>query len=128
MRVLLDTFPFIWLTSEPAKLSSNASQILSDQENEFYLSDASVLELSLKYNDGSLEMPGTPRRWVNEQVKIWNIRSIGMSREYCYRLAELPYHHDDAIDRILAATALTEDMYLLTNDEELSKYPVSILW
>ena len=128
MRVLLDTFPFVWLTSEPARLSSNASQILSDQENEFYLSDASVLELSLKYNDGSLEMPSTPRRWVKEQVKIWNIRSIGMTREYCYRLAELPYHHDDAIDRILAATALAEDMYLLTNEEELSKYPVSILW
>jgi len=128
MRVLLDTFPFVWLTSEPARLSSNARQILSDKENEFYLSDASVLELSLKYNDGSLEMPSTPRRWFKEQVKIWNIRSIGMTREYCYRLAELPYHHDDAIDRILAATALAEDMYLLTNEEELSKYPVSILW
>ena len=128
MRVLLDTFPFVWLTSEPARLSSNARQILSDKENEFYLSDASVLELSLKYNDGSLEMPSTPRRWVKEQVKTWNIRSIGMTREYCYRLAELPYHHDDAIDRILAATALAEDMYLLTNEEELSKYPVSILW
>jgi len=128
MRVLLDTFPFIWLTCEPNKLSRLASEVLSDQENDFYLSDASVLELSLKYNDGSLEMPGTPRRWVKEQVKIWNIKSIGMTREYCYRLAELPYHHDDAIDRILAATALAEDMYLLSNEEELSKYPVSILW
>jgi PIN domain nuclease of toxin-antitoxin system len=128
MQVLLDTFPFIWLTSEPSKLSRLASEVLSDQGNEFYLSDASVLELSLKYNDGSLEMPGTPRRWVKEQVKIWNIKSIGMTREYCYRLAELPYHHDDAIDRILAATALAEDMYLLTNEEVLSKYPVSILW
>ena len=128
MRVLLDTFPFSWLTSEPSKLSRLASEVLSDQGNEFYLSDASVLELSLKYNDGSLEMPGTPRRWVKEQVKIWNIKSIGMTREYCYRLAELPYHHDDAIDRILAATALAEDMYLLSNQEELGKYPVSILW
>ena len=128
MKILLDTFPFVWLTSEPSTLSSHASKILSDQDNEFFLSDASVLELSLKYNDGSLEMPGTPRRWVKEQVKIWNIKSIGMTREYCYRLAELPYHHDDAIDRILVATALAEDMYLLTNEEELSKYPVSILW
>lgn len=49
MRVLLDTFPFIWLTSEPSKLSRLASEVLSDQKNEFYLSDASVLELSLKF-------------------------------------------------------------------------------
>ena len=128
MRILLDTFPFVWLTSEPTKLSRSAREVLANHDNEFYLSDASILELSLKYNDGSLEMPGTPRRWVKEQVKIWNIKSIGMTREYCYRLAELPYHHDDAIDRILAATALAEDLYLLTNEEELSKYPVSILW
>ena len=27
------------------------------------LSDATVLEICLKYNDGSLEMEMTPRRW-----------------------------------------------------------------
>jgi len=128
MRILLDTFPFIWLTSEPLKLSSKAKDILSNEGNEFYLSDASVLEISLKYNDGSIEMPVTPRRWVKEQSKIWNIRSIGITREYCLRLAEMPHHHDDAIDRIIAATALTEDMYILTNEEEIKKYPVSIIW
>ena len=128
MRILLDTFPFIWLTSEPLKLSSKAKDILSNEGNEFYLSDASVLEISLKYNDGSIEMPATPRRWVKEQSKIWNIRSIGITREYCLRLAEMPHHHDDAIDRIIAATALTEDMYILTNEEEIKKYPVSIIW
>lgn len=128
MRILLDTFPFIWLTSEPLKLSSKAKDILSNEGNEFYLSDASVLEISLKYNDGSIEMPATPRRWVKEQSKIWNIRSIGITREYCLRLAEMPHYHDDAIDRIIAATALSEDMYILTNEEEIKKYPVSIIW
>jgi len=128
MRILLDTFPFIWLTSEPLKLSSKAKDILSNEGNEFYLSDASVLEISLKYNDGSIEMPVTPRRWVKEQSKIWNIRSIGITREYCLRLAEMPHYHDDAIDRIIAATALSEDMYILTNEEEIKKYPVSIIW
>ena len=128
MRVLLDTFPFIWLSSAPSKLSTKATEVLNDQGNEFFLSDASVLEICLKYNDGSLEMPMTPRRWVKEQSKIWNIKSLGMTREYCLRLSEMPYHHDDAIDRVLAATVLSEDMYLLTSEEELKKYPISIIW
>jgi len=128
MRILLDTFPFIWLTSEPLKLSSRSKEILSNQGNEFYLSDASVLEICLKYNDGSLEMPMTPRRWIKQQSKIWNIKSLGITREYCLRLAEIPYHHDDAIDRILVATAMTEDMFLLSSEEDIKKYPVSILW
>ena len=128
MRILLDTFPFIWLTSEPLKLSSRSKEILSNQGNEFYLSDASVLEICLKYNDGSLEMPMTPRRWIKQQSKIWNIKSLGITREYCLRLAEIPYHHDDAIDRILVATAMTEDMFILSSEEDIKKYPVSILW
>ena len=71
MRILLDTFVFVWLTSQPLLLSSRAREVLSDEENEFYYSDASVLELSMMYSDGMLEMPKTPRQWVNEQIKTW---------------------------------------------------------
>ena len=47
MKVLVDTFPFIWLVSEPTKLSRKAKETFGDDTNEFFLSDASVLELSL---------------------------------------------------------------------------------
>ena len=36
--------------------------------------------------------------------------------------------HDDAIDRLLVATALAEGLSLLTSDEEIRKYPVSTIW
>ena len=29
---------------------------------------------------------------------------------------------------MIAATALSEDMYILTNEEEIKKYPVSLIW
>ena len=45
-----------------------------------------------------------------------------------FRLSELPYHHDDAIDRILVATALAEELPIVTDDENIKKYPVSIIW
>ncbi len=128
MQILLDTFVFVWLTSEPLRLTTLAKQLLADEENEFYLSDASVLELSLMYNEGILEMPKTPRKWVNEQIKLWNVKSIGITREICYRLAEIPHHHDDPIDRILISTVISEDLYLMSGDEEMKKYPISIVW
>ena len=128
MRLLFDTFPFVWLTSEPDKLSREATEVLSDQTNEFFLSDASVLELCLKYGDGSLEMPQSPRRWIEKQRKLWQINMIPLRREACYRLSELPYHHDDAIDRLLVATALAEGLSILTSDEEIRKYPVTTIW
>ncbi len=128
MKVLVDTFPFVWLCTEPSRLSREAREVLADEKNEFFFSDASVLELSLKYNDGSLEMPMNPRRWVKEQVKIWNFKSIGISRENCFRLSEMPYYHDDAIDRLLVATALEQETFLLSDNQEIKKYPISIIW
>ena len=128
MKVLVDTFPFVWLCTEPSRLSREARKVLADEKNEFFFSDASVLELSLKYNDGSLEMPMNPRRWVKEQVKIWNFKSIGISRENCFRLSEMPYYHDDAIDRLLVATALEQETFLLSDNQEIKKYPISIIW
>ena len=128
MRVLVDTFPFVWLVSEPQKLSLTAKDALRDESNEFFLSDASVLELSLKYNDGSLKMPQNPRRWIKEQIKIWNFKSTRITRESCFRLSEMPYYHEDAFDRMLVATALDQEMSLLSNNEEIQKYPISIIW
>ncbi len=128
MRVLLDTFPFVWLVSEPTKLSRKATDVLSDESNEFFLSDTSVLELCLKYNEGSLDMPQAPRDWVENQRELWRIKALPLRREAAYRLSELPYHHDDAIDRLLVATALSEGLALLTNDENLCMYPVTTIW
>ena len=128
MRLLLDTFPFVWLTSEPIRLSKVATEALSDDSSELFLSDASVLELCLKYGDGSLKMPQSPRRWVEKQRKAWQVNMITLRREASYRLSELPYHHDDAIDRLLVATALAEDLTILTPDEEIRKYPVTTIW
>ena len=128
MRLLLDTFPFVWLTSEPVRFTRETTDLLSHDSTELFLSDASVLELCLKYGDGSLKMPQSPRRWVEEQRKAWRVNMVTLRREASYRLSELPYHHDDAIDRLLVATALAEDLSILTPDENIPKYPVTTIW
>ena len=128
MRIVLDTYPFVWLTSEPVRLSREATEVLSDDTTELFLSDASALELCLKYGDGSLEMPQTPRRWIEKQRKLWHVAMVPLRRETCFRVSELPHHHDDAIDRLLVATALAEDFCILTPDEHIRKYPVTTIW
>ena len=128
MRLLLDTFTFVWMTCDPFKLSRAAKEVLDDPSNRFFLSDGSVLEICLKYNDGTLEMPETPRSWIKNQCDIWQVCSLAITREHSFRLSELPYHHDDAIDRILVATALAEELPIVTDDENIQKYPVSVIW
>ncbi len=47
MRLLLDTVTFIWLTSEPAKLSTPATDAMNDAGNDLGFSHASIWEHSL---------------------------------------------------------------------------------
>ena len=44
MRVLLDTHIFIWYAKEQDKLSNNVLTILSDYENEVYVSSETLKE------------------------------------------------------------------------------------
>ena len=113
MRLLLDTFTFVWMTCDPFKLGRQAKEILDDSSNRFFLSDASVLEICLKYNDGTLEMPEAPVHGSKNSVKSGKY-ALAITREHSFRLSELPYHHDDAIDRILVATALAEELPIVT--------------
>ena len=43
-------------------------------------------------------------------------------------LGELPPHHGDPFDRLLISQARVDNLVLVTKDENISKYPVDVLW
>lgn len=50
MRVLLDTHIFIWYAKEQDKLTNDVLSILSDYENEVYVSSETLKELVVLWN------------------------------------------------------------------------------
>ena len=42
MKLLRDTCVFLWLATEPSKLSQAATTALDDEQNELFLSDVSI--------------------------------------------------------------------------------------
>jgi PIN domain nuclease of toxin-antitoxin system len=48
MRLLLDTYAFIWSFAEPEKISPRALALLADGDNDLILSVASVWEMQIK--------------------------------------------------------------------------------
>jgi PIN domain nuclease of toxin-antitoxin system len=54
MKLLLDTHIFLWYVNGDPQLSSAWEIILSDTENQVYLSAVSVWEASIKYHLGKL--------------------------------------------------------------------------
>ena len=57
MKVLLDTHAFIWWDSDPTKLSPQARAACQDRSNLVLLSVASVWEMQIKLQLGTLHLP-----------------------------------------------------------------------
>jgi len=125
---LLDTCTFIWLCTEPGKLSDAAREAIDGSDSILVLSDASVLEITLKWGAGKIGLPDPPRHWVEEQMRIWALDSSPISRQDMYRSSELPEHHRDPFDRLLVAATLNLNATLLTPDTLIHRYPVSCRW
>lgn len=128
MRYLLDTCVFLWLCAEPKRLSSKVKKLFADDKAELILSDVAVIEISLKWLSGKLELPSPPRSWVTEQTQIWDASLLPISREAIYRSSELPLHHRDPFDRLLVSTALASSLAIVTPDEWIHLYPVQWIW
>jgi PIN domain nuclease of toxin-antitoxin system len=100
---LLDTCVFLWLATEPSRLSQAATAAFDDDQNELFLSDASVWEITLKHQAGKLPLPDVPRLWVPAELQFHGIQSVPISSEAMFVATELPGDHRDPFDRLIAA-------------------------
>ena len=70
MKVLLDTHAFIWLDTQPEKLSQTAFDLCQDENNELYLSMASIWEMQIKNQLGKLNFKVSQLKWLAYNSKI----------------------------------------------------------
>ena len=125
--MLLDTCTFIWLTSEPKRLSRAATKAL-DKEKRLALSDVSIWEICLKWQARKIVLPAPPRSWVTEQMRAWSLERLALDPEHLYRSVELPTLHADPFDRLLVAQAIAEETRIVTPDPAIRQYPVAVVW
>lgn len=125
--LLLDTCTFIWLATEPGKLSAAAAAALGASPD-ISLSDVSVWEICLKWQAGKIGLPSPPRTWVEEQTRTWILGRLSIEPEHLYRAVELAALHRDPFDRLLVAQALATSATLVTPDPAIAQYPVAVVW
>lgn len=128
MKILLDTHAFIWLDTQPEKLSKSAMEICQNVDNQLYLSMASVWEIQIKVQLGKLvlKIPLADMLKVQQQENDLNILNIAL--EHIYQLQNLPFHHNDPFDRLIIAQSSLEKMTLVSADGKFSNYDISVCW
>jgi PIN domain nuclease of toxin-antitoxin system len=127
MKFLLDTSIFLRSLDPFYQLNKRAQEVFTEGE-ELYLSSASSWEIIVKYGTGKLNLPKTPISLIPETLTRYSIRTLPITLIHTFAVQELPNHHKDPFDRILIAQARCESMVLMTEDLEVSRYPVEVLW
>ena len=59
MNLLLDTHVFLWYLGDSQKLSKRVSELIDNHTSTYFISQASILEISIKMSLGKLKTPGT---------------------------------------------------------------------
>ena len=128
MKALLDTCTFLWMISDPEKLSPTVLNILRDPENDIYLSSVSTWEIAIQEGLGRIKVVGEASHWLPQAREQHHILSLPLSEEATLHLARLPNIHRDPFDRMLVCQSLVHAMPLLTPDAKIAKYPLKVIW
>lgn len=128
MRALLDTHVFLWWITDNSQLSPLAREIISNGENELFLSAASGWEMAIKAKLGKLQLPDDISSFIADQLAINNFTALPIQMKHALHVYTLPDYHRDPFDRLLIAQAQTEDLPILTADPQIARYPVKVIW
>lgn len=128
MKYLLDTHALIWLDNEPNRLSNTVSELCADKNNELLFSIASVWEMQIKLKLGKLNLPLPLTEMIMGQQKTNGIKLLSVELSHVVELGTLPDYHKDPFDRMLIAQARIESTILVSDDTQIAKYPISVIW
>jgi PIN domain nuclease of toxin-antitoxin system len=122
MTILVDTQVFIWSIVNSKKLSIKIKNLL--QNNEILVSDISLMEIAIKQKIGKLsELTLSIDALVN-QAKSDNYIFLKIAANHISKYNDIPLFeiHKDPFDRLIIATALSENIAVISADEKFKLY------
>lgn len=117
-RYLLDTHIFLWWLSDAEKLDAKVYDIISDTNNQVYISSASIWEIAIKEALGKLEVDAD----MNHAIEACGFIELKISARCANATKKLPMIHRDPFDRMLIAQAIEGDMTLVSVDGFIGQY------
>ena len=124
MISLLDTHTFIWAISDMRKLSKRALEMITNVDNDIFVSVVSFWEIALKTSINKYSFEGIIISSLPEYARKMNFRILDMKECETCTFANLPLkdNHKDPFDRMIIWQAITKDMTLISKDKMFAQY------
>ncbi len=128
MNFLLDTHALLWAIGAPKRISPRVKELILDPSTELAASTVNIWEITIKTQQGNLEIPVGPEYFDFQFSRLGIRRVLNVNPNHIYALLKLPRTHKDPFDRMLAAQCIVEKMTLVTSDRIFRKYPIETIW
>jgi len=128
VKYLLDTHTLLWIVDNDSRLGANVKAIFLNDDNDIFVSTASIWELSIKMSLKKLQIPGTLSEFVESDIRGNKIDILSIELRHLYQLVNLTFFHRDPFDRLLIAQAIVDDIPILSYDAIFDNYPVQRVW
>lgn len=125
---LLDTHSFLWFIAGDEKLSRLARSLMTEGDVKLFLSSASLWEIAIKVSVGKLILSAPFAELLPEQLAVNEVDILPIELSDLAVLVQLPFHHRDPFDRLLAAQSLANSLPLISGDTIFDKYQVIRVW
>lgn len=125
MRFLIDTHIFLWFINGDTRLVLPARHLILDPQNEISLSIASLWEIAIKISSGKLQVQPNFVPFVPRQIEINDFKTLPIEFPHLIAVSQLPFHHRDPFDRLIAAQSLSENLTLISADAAFDAYGVT---
>jgi PIN domain nuclease of toxin-antitoxin system len=128
VKLLLDTHAFLWWVEGTPALGRRARAAIADPANDVFFSIASCWELTIKLSLGKIRLTQRLDRFIPEQLTINGFSLFAVELRHVMGVAELPFHHRDPFDRLLAAQARQDQLAIVSADRVFRRYGVTVVW
>lgn len=130
--VVLDTCAWLWMCSEPKKLSRAARETIGREQphDGLVVSIMSAWEIAKLVQKGKLSFSIPCREWIDGAARTEGVAMHPLTPDICVESTELPgVFHGDPADQLIVATARILGAPVVTGDRKIRGYPhVATLW
>ncbi len=121
-RYLLDTHTFLWYV-DGIPLKHRALLESAALSGELFFSTISCWEIGVLYRKGRIQLLSPFEQWIGQALRKARVTVLELSLAAAVRANCLPAEfHRDPADRLLVASAITDDVILVTRDQKILQY------
>lgn len=123
-QYLLDTQIAIWSLEDNPRLKPSLRAIIENPDNMMFVSQFSLMEIAIKLKLGKLPDFIVTIEYITKQLLLddFTILPILNAHTFAYQSIPLFENHRDPFDRFLLATALSEQIPIISVDEKFTLY------